>query len=110
MQKLNASGAASRFVRRNISASSVLMANVSDPVQQLFLDKIREYKGKFDTKSFDPSIDKGYKNDLEKIGRQFGIGPNEDPTKFPTIKFEDTKVDPQVWRCQIFCVLNYNVK
>lgn len=96
LQKLNANGAASRFVRRNISASSVLMTNVSDPIQKLFLDKIREYKGKFDSKTFDPSIDKGYKNDLEKIGKQFDIAPNEDPTKFPSIKFDEPKVDPQV--------------
>lgn len=96
MQKLNANGSVCRFVRRNISSSSVLMANVSDPIQKLFLDKIREYKGKFDSKTFDPSIDKGYKADLEKIGKQFSIGPNEDPTKFPAIKFDEVKVDPQV--------------
>lgn len=96
LQKLNASGAVNRFARRNISSSSVLMTNVSDPIQQLFLDKIREYKGKFNSKTFDPSIDKGYKADLEKIGRQYNIGPNEDPTKFPSIKFDDPKVDPQV--------------
>jgi len=96
LQKLNANGSASRFVRRNISATSVLMANVSDPIQQLFLDKIREYKGKFDSKTFDPSIDKGYKADLEKIGKQYNIAPNEDPTKFPTIKFDEPKVDPQI--------------
>jgi len=96
LQKLNVAGSA-RFVRRNISATSVLMnEKVSDPIQKLFLDKIREYKGKFDTKTFDPSIDKGYKNDIEKIGRQYNIAPNEDPTKFPTIKFDEPKVDPQV--------------
>lgn len=96
LQKSNINGAARRFIQRNISASSVLMANVSDPIQQLFLDKIREYKGKFDTKTFDPSIDKGYKNDLEKIAKQFNIAPNEDPTKFPSITFDEPKVDPQV--------------
>ncbi|XP_022166204.1 ATP synthase-coupling factor 6, mitochondrial [Myzus persicae] len=99
LQKLNANGSAGRFVRRNISATSVLMMNeskVTDPIQKLFLDKIREYRGKFDSKTFDPAIDKGYKNDLEKIGRQYNIGPNEDPTKFPTIKFDEPKVDPQV--------------
>lgn len=96
LQKLNVSRSACRFVRRNISATSVLMTNVTDPVQKLFLDKIREYKGKFDSKTFDPSIDKGYKGDLEKIGKQYNIGPNEDPTKFPTIKFDEPKVDPQV--------------
>lgn len=96
IQKLKVNGVASRFVRRNISASSVLMANVSDPIQQLFLDKINEYKGKFNTKSFDPSIDKGYKADLEKVAKHYNIGPNEDPTKFPSIKFDEPKVDPQV--------------
>lgn len=96
LQKLNANGSACRFIRRNISASSVLMANVSDPIQKLFLDKIREYKGQFDTKSFDPSIDKGYKGDLEKIAKQYNIVSGEDPTKFPTIKFDEPKVDPQV--------------
>lgn len=96
LRKLNVAGIAGRFVRRNISASSVLMAKVSDPIQQLFLDKIKEYKGKFDTKTFDPSIDKGYKADLEKIAKQYSIGTNEEPTKFPAIKFDEPKVDPQV--------------
>lgn len=72
------------------------MANVSDPIQQLFLDKIKEYKSKFDTKTFDPSIDKGYKADIEKIAKQYSIGPNEEPTKFPSIKFDETKIDPQI--------------
>lgn len=96
LQKLNASGAVNQFARRNISSTSVLMANVSDPIQQLFLDKIRDYKKQFDSKSFDPSIDKGYKADLEKISRQYNIAPNEDPTTFPSIKFDEAKVDPQV--------------
>ncbi|XP_025406867.1 ATP synthase-coupling factor 6, mitochondrial-like [Sipha flava] len=96
LQKLNANGLVSRFVRRNISSSSVLMNNVSDPIQQLFLNKIREYKQTFGSKAFDPSIDKGYKADIEKISKQYNIGPNEDPTKFPTIKFDEVKVDPQV--------------
>jgi len=55
-----------------------------------------EYKGKFDSKTFDPSIDKGYKADLEKIDRQYNIGTNEDPKKCPTIKFDEPKGDPQV--------------
>lgn len=96
LQKCNVTRTVNRFVRRNISASSVLMANVSDPVQQLFLDKIKEYKGKFDSKTFDPSIDKGYKADLEKISKQYNINTNEDPKKFPTIKFDEPKVDPQI--------------
>ncbi|XP_026807219.1 ATP synthase-coupling factor 6, mitochondrial-like [Rhopalosiphum maidis] len=96
LQKLNVTGSTSQFVCRNISASSVLMANILDPIQQLFLDKIREYNGKFDSKTFDSSIDKGYKGDLEKIGRQYNIGTNENPTKFPTIKFDEPNIDPQV--------------
>lgn len=95
LQKLNANGSICRFIRRNISASSVLM-NEADPIQKLFLEKIREYKGQYESKTFDPSIDKGYKADLEKIAKQYNIAPGEDPTKFPTIKFEEPKVDPQV--------------
>lgn len=96
LQKLNVARTVNRFVRRNVSASSVLMANVSDPIQQLFLDKIKEYKSKFNTSTFDPSVDKGYKADLEKIAKQYNIGSNEEPTKFPTIKFDEPKIDPQV--------------
>ncbi|XP_050526424.1 ATP synthase-coupling factor 6, mitochondrial-like [Daktulosphaira vitifoliae] len=96
MQSLNLAKKASRFMQRNVSSSSVLMANVSDPIQQLFLDKIREYKSKFDSKSFDPSVDKGYNADLEKISKQFDIGSGEDPTKFPSVKFDEAKIDPQI--------------
>ncbi|XP_027845440.1 ATP synthase-coupling factor 6, mitochondrial-like [Aphis gossypii] len=96
LQKLNVTGSTSQLISSNMSTSSVLMANVSDPIQQLFLDKICKYKGKFDSNTFDTSIDKGYRADLEKIGRQYNIGTDEDPTKFPTIKFDEPKVDPQV--------------
>ena len=32
--------------RRNIGISAVLLQKASDPIQQLFLDKLKEYKSK----------------------------------------------------------------
>ncbi|XP_022821394.1 ATP synthase-coupling factor 6, mitochondrial-like [Spodoptera litura] len=69
----------------------------TDPVQQLFVDKIREYAQKSaDGKLVDPSptILKEMKKELEKLEQQLGGGAGVDMTTFPTFKFDDVKVDP----------------
>ncbi|XP_050664598.1 ATP synthase-coupling factor 6, mitochondrial [Leptidea sinapis] len=78
---------------RNVAAAS----KASDPIQQLFLDKIREYKqqsagGKLVGAS--PTVEKELKSELEKLERQFGGGQGVDMTAFPTFKFEEPKLDP----------------
>ncbi|XP_014297522.1 ATP synthase-coupling factor 6, mitochondrial [Microplitis demolitor] len=86
----------SKIVRRNIGMMAPCMQKASDPIQQLFLDKIREYKSKSSGgKLVDPSpeIQKELKSDLDRLATQFGGGPGVDMTKFPTFKFEDPKIE-----------------
>ncbi|XP_047512543.1 ATP synthase-coupling factor 6, mitochondrial [Pieris napi] len=83
---------ASVVVTRNLAATS----KATDPIQQLFLDKIREYKQKSaGGKLVDPSpaVQKELKNELEKLEKQFGGGSGVDMTAFPSFKFEDPKLD-----------------
>lgn len=41
-----------------------------------------------------PAIEKELKSELEKAGKQYGGGPGEDMTKFPTFKFTEPVIDP----------------
>ncbi|XP_026743072.1 ATP synthase-coupling factor 6, mitochondrial-like [Trichoplusia ni] len=84
---------ASVVITRNLAAAQ----KVADPIQQLFLDKIREYKqksagGKLVEAS--PAIEKEMKTELEKLEKQYGGGPGVDMTSFPSFKFEEPKLDP----------------
>ncbi|XP_063387531.1 ATP synthase-coupling factor 6, mitochondrial [Cydia fagiglandana] len=84
---------ASVVITRNLAAAQ----KASDPIQQLFLDKIREYKQKSaGGKLVDPSpaIQKELKTELEKLEKQYGGGSGVDMTKFPDFKFEEPKLDP----------------
>ncbi|CAK1583937.1 unnamed protein product [Parnassius mnemosyne] len=81
------------IVTRNLAAAQ----KATDPIQQLFVDKIREYKKKsVGGKLVDPTpaIEKELKAELEKLERQFGGGAGVDMTSFPTFKFEEPKLDP----------------
>ncbi|XP_013171125.1 PREDICTED: ATP synthase-coupling factor 6, mitochondrial [Papilio xuthus] len=80
-------------ITRNLAAAQ----KATDPIQQLFLDKIREYKQKSaGGKLVDPSpaIQKELKSELEKLERQYGGGSGVDMTAFPSFKFEEPKLDP----------------
>nr|ADO95153.1 mitochondrial ATP synthase coupling factor [Antheraea yamamai] len=84
---------ASVIVTRNLAATQKAV----DPIQQLFLDKIREYKQKGSGgKLVDPSptIQKELKTELEKLEKQYGGGSGADMTSFPPFKFEEPKLDP----------------
>ncbi|CAD6231558.1 GSCOCG00001469001-RA-CDS [Cotesia congregata] len=86
----------STIVRRNIGMMAPCMNKVSDPIQQLFLDKIREYKSKSSGgKLVDPTpeIQNELKSDLERLATQYGGGPGVDMTQFPKFKFEDPNVE-----------------
>ncbi|KAK7071979.1 Atp5jp [Halocaridina rubra] len=84
-------------LRRNYGASAVLL-KASDPIQQLFVDKIKEYSKKkaasggklVDT---NPKIERELQQELDKVARQYGGGPGVDMTKFPTFEFKDPKID-----------------
>ncbi|XP_059472172.1 ATP synthase-coupling factor 6, mitochondrial [Neocloeon triangulifer] len=86
-------------VSRCLSVNVPALAKAADPVQQLFIDKIREYAqkskaagGKFVDAS--PEIQKELANDLEKAAKQYGGGAGVDMTKFPSFQFSEPKIDP----------------
>ncbi|XP_052756661.1 ATP synthase-coupling factor 6, mitochondrial [Galleria mellonella] len=78
---------------RNLAAAPKAV----DPIQQLFLDKIREYKQKSSGGKLvdpSPSIERELKTELEKLERQYGGGSGVDMTAFPSFKFDEPKLDP----------------
>uniref|UniRef100_A0A2A4JHJ2 Uncharacterized protein n=1 Tax=Heliothis virescens TaxID=7102 RepID=A0A2A4JHJ2_HELVI len=80
------------MVTRNLAAAQ----KATDPIQQLFIDKIREYKQKSSSGKLEvsPAIAKEMKTELEKLEKQYGGGPGVDMTSFPSFKFEEPKLDP----------------
>ncbi|KAM6945493.1 ATP synthase peripheral stalk subunit F6, mitochondrial [Aplochiton taeniatus] len=88
--------AVSVTLSRNIGISAVLFNRVKnlDPVQKLFLDKIRDYDTKSKTTGgiveAGPSYQKNLSEEMTKLQRLYGGG---DLTKFPDFKFTDPKME-----------------
>ncbi|XP_018332662.1 ATP synthase-coupling factor 6, mitochondrial [Agrilus planipennis] len=84
--------------QRNLGVFAPALQKATDPIQQLFLDKVREYKQKSDggKKLVEPTpeIEKELKAELEKVAKQYGGGEGVDMTKFPTFTFKDPVIDP----------------
>uniref|UniRef100_T1J6P0 ATP synthase-coupling factor 6, mitochondrial n=1 Tax=Strigamia maritima TaxID=126957 RepID=T1J6P0_STRMM len=84
--------------KRNYGITCVLYQKAAtDPIQKLFVDKIREYKNKsVGGKLVDstPKLEKDMANEMEKIERQYGGGAGVDLTKFPNVTFKEVKIDP----------------
>jgi F-type H+-transporting ATPase subunit 6 len=86
-------------VSRNLAASSVISNKVAtDPIQGLFVEKIREYASKKkssggklvdSTKETEDML----QNELDKIAKNYGGGKGVDMTKFPDFKWEDPQID-----------------
>ena len=82
-------------VKRNLGVSAVLAqkATATDPIQQLFVDKIREYAKKSQAAGggfveASPATEKSLQDELAKVDRMFGAtGP--DFLKFPSFNFTD---------------------
>ncbi|CAG9766360.1 unnamed protein product [Ceutorhynchus assimilis] len=83
---------------RNIGILAPCFQKATDPIQQLFVDKIREYKKKSnDGKTLvepTPELQKELSQELEKVAKQYGGGAGADMTKFPDLKFQDPVLDP----------------
>ncbi|KAM9829577.1 ATP synthase-coupling factor 6, mitochondrial [Syngnathus typhle] len=88
--------AVSQTLRRNIGLSAVVMnrAKELDPVQKLFLDKIRDYNTKSKAAGGivdgGPAYQKVMSEEVSKLERLYGGG---DLTKFPDFKFQDPKLE-----------------
>ncbi|XP_067349295.1 ATP synthase-coupling factor 6, mitochondrial [Channa argus] len=83
-------------LRRNIGISAILFnrAKELDPIQKLFLDKIRDYNVKSKTSGGivdgGPAYQKNLSEEVAKLQRLYGGG---DFTKFPDFKFSEPKLD-----------------
>uniref|UniRef100_A0A4D5R917 ATP synthase-coupling factor 6, mitochondrial n=1 Tax=Scolopendra viridis TaxID=118503 RepID=A0A4D5R917_SCOVI len=88
------------LLKRNYGITAVMLQKTpTDPIQKLFVDKIREYTQKSKAVGgkmveATPEAEKALKDELEKIERQFGGGPGVDLTQFPTFTFKDPVIDP----------------
>ncbi|GAB1867989.1 ATP synthase-coupling factor 6, mitochondrial [Camponotus japonicus] len=85
-----------KTVKRNISTNIPALQKATDPIQQLFLDKLREYKSKSaGGKLVDagPELLKEHQSEIEKLNVQYGGGKEADMTQFPQFKFDDPPVD-----------------
>ncbi|XP_052354953.1 ATP synthase-coupling factor 6, mitochondrial isoform X1 [Oncorhynchus keta] len=88
--------AVSLTLRRNFGLSAVLFnrAKDLDPIQKLFLDKIRDYSTKSKAAAggivdAGPSYEKGVSEEITKLQRLYGTG---DLTKFPDFKFTEPQL------------------
>ncbi|EFN67415.1 ATP synthase-coupling factor 6, mitochondrial [Camponotus floridanus] len=85
-----------KTVKRNISTNIPALQKATDPIQQLFLDKLREYKSKSTGgKLVDagPEILKEHQSEIDKLNVQYGGDKGVDMTQFPQFKFVDPAVD-----------------
>lgn len=94
-----ASNVARIGVQRNL-ATSYIAANkaATDPVQGLFVEKIREYAtkkkaagGKFVDATKETEAD--LKAELDKVAKAYGGGAGVDMTKFPDFKWAEPAVE-----------------
>merc|ERR1712241_1209686 len=85
--------------RRNLATSYKAAAAAADPIQQLFVDKVRDYANKKKSaggKLVDANAetDAQMKKEVGKIAKQFGGDAGTDMTKFPDLtKFADVAVE-----------------
>ncbi|XP_004468732.1 ATP synthase-coupling factor 6, mitochondrial [Dasypus novemcinctus] len=86
--------AVSVHLRRNVGVTAVAFNKELDPVQKLFVDKIREYKSKRQTSGGPVDIGPEYQQDLDrelfKLKQMYG---KADMNTFPNFSFEDPKFE-----------------
>ena len=75
-------------------AEAAAIANMRDPIQELFLTSIRAYGSSGGLASADSAAQDALKAELERVARQYGIEAGEDVTAFPSFEFSDKPVDP----------------
>ncbi|XP_062236507.1 ATP synthase-coupling factor 6, mitochondrial [Platichthys flesus] len=88
--------AVSLTLRRNLGLSAVVFnrAKELDPIQKLFLDKIRDYNTKSKSSGgiveAGPAYQKNLSEEVVKLQRLYGGG---DLMKFPEVKFTEPKLE-----------------
>ncbi|KAL7298309.1 hypothetical protein TKK_0008658 [Trichogramma kaykai] len=82
-----------QLAKRNFGVAAPALKQATDPIQQLFLDKIREFKNKGGKAELSPELAQMRKQELEKVAKQFGGGDGADMTAFPKFNFPEPKVE-----------------
>ena len=85
-----------KILKRNIGIVAPVLQKASDPIQQLFVDKIREYKSKSTGgKLVDPTedIERERQAELERLAKQFGGANKAAMAEFPKVQFKDPAVE-----------------
>lgn len=85
-------------LQRNLATSTVACQAAQDPIQGLFLEKIREYAQKKKSaggKMVDATAatEAELANELERVAKMYGGGKGVDMTKFPDLKWSDPAVE-----------------
>jgi len=75
------------------AAEATAIANMRDPIQELFLTSIRAYGSSGGLAAADAAAQDALKAELERVARQYGIEAGEDVTAFPKFEFKDEPVD-----------------
>merc|ERR1719220_3353439 len=74
-------------------AEAIAIANMKDPIQELFLTSIRAYTTSGGLANADATTKTEVNAELSRVAKQFGGSEGEDMTKFPEFKFADGEVD-----------------
>ncbi|XP_034237996.1 ATP synthase-coupling factor 6, mitochondrial [Thrips palmi] len=79
-------------LRRNFGICVPAAQKASDPIQQLFVDKIREYKSKSTGGKMveaTPEIQKELAAELERVQKTYGFAAGANVQDLPPMKFQD---------------------
>ena len=81
------------YIESVFQAEAAAIANMRDPIQELFLTSIRAYGSSGGLAAADAAAQDALKAELERVARQYGIEAGEDVTAFPKLEFTDKPVD-----------------
>merc|ERR1712066_90912 len=71
----------------------IAIANMKDPIQDLFLTSIRAYSTTGGLENADKATQAEVQAELARVNKQFGGGEGEDMSQFPVLEFKDPEVE-----------------
>ena len=72
----------------------IAIANMNDPIQELFLTSIKAYTTAGGLENADPATRVEVQTELARVAKQFGGAEGEDMAQFPELEFKDPEVEP----------------
>merc|ERR1712066_969379 len=78
---------------RKKKEEEIAIANMKDPIQDLFLTSIRAYSTTGGLENADKATQAEVQAELARVAKQFGGGEGEDMSQFPVLDFQDPEVD-----------------